>query len=251
MLVSVVLPVRNQAGHIEQVVAAHELALRAVNHELILVVNGSMDESVAACRRAAVAAIGSSVTVLESGPGWGAAVQAGLRAARGGILCYANSARTAPQDLCLAVSLASGDITGAALVKATRRYRKSRLRRAGSLLFNLEARTLFGLATWDVNGTPKAFARTLYERLAVVECGDLIDLELMVKCRTAGATVVGFDTDRTDRIGGRSSTTLVSAVRMYVSCVRLWLDLRDGRRAESRLDQAGIRGTSGSGPCEF
>jgi glycosyltransferase involved in cell wall biosynthesis len=221
LLVSVVLPVRNQSDHIEHVVTAYLSSLEGIDHELILVVNGCNDDTLAACYRARGAAVAGAVIVIESSPGWGTAVRTGLKAARGDLLCYTNSARTAAQDLRLGVSLALAECTRPLLVKATRRYRKSLVRRAASLLYNLEARNLFDLVTWDVNGTPKVFRRDLYEQMPLVERGDLIDLEIMVLCKRLDATIVGFDTDRTERAGGRSTTTPLSAVRLYWQCLQM------------------------------
>ncbi|HVC38438.1 MAG TPA: glycosyltransferase [Candidatus Dormibacteraeota bacterium] len=220
MLVSIVLPVRNQADHIERVVAEYSAALEGIEHQLILVVNGSTDATLAACRSARADAGDGTVDVIESMPGWGAAVLAGLGAARGDVLCYANSARTAAPDLRLAVSLSCVDSSGSLLVKATRRYRKSLIRQAASLVYNLEARTLLDIGTWDVNGTPKAFSRALFRRLRLTEAGDLLDLEVMAECRRLRVTVVGFDTDLTERAGGRSTTTPLSAIRIYLQCFR-------------------------------
>ncbi|HVA21510.1 MAG TPA: glycosyltransferase [Candidatus Micrarchaeia archaeon] len=228
-----VVPVRNQADHIETVVAGYSRALTGVSHELLLVVNGSRDDSLNACRRAAAAAEAGSISVIESRPGWGSAVLAGLRAGTGDILGYTNSARTAPGDLRLGVDLACSDVAASVLVKATRRYRKSMVRRAGSLLFNLEARLLLGLMTWDVNGTPKLFSRAIYRQLALSEQGDLLDVEVMAACERHGVRIVGFDTDQTSRAGGRSSTSLLSAMKLYVACARL-ARRADPDRARSR-----------------
>ena len=51
-LISVVLPVYNQADHVELVVREYEQALERlpVPHELVLVVNGSTDASLDVCR---------------------------------------------------------------------------------------------------------------------------------------------------------------------------------------------------------
>ena len=48
--ISLVLPVHRQADHIRQVVKAYEAELAQINHELILVVNGSGDASLDVCR---------------------------------------------------------------------------------------------------------------------------------------------------------------------------------------------------------
>ena len=101
-LVSVVLPVYNQADHIADVVQQYEeiLSRLPTRHETLLVVNGSRDASLEVCQ--ALADIYPSVRVIASAQGgWGLAVKLGLSEARGEVLCFTNSARTSPLDLLL------------------------------------------------------------------------------------------------------------------------------------------------------
>ena len=102
------------------------------------------------------------------------------------------------------------------LVKAARNQRNAPLREVGSWLYNLEARVLFGVPSRDVNGTPKVFARALYDRLALTQDGDLLDLELIAQAVRLGTTIQDVSTFGFKRHGGKSSTTFRSAWRMYV-----------------------------------
>src|SRR5207302_3852157 len=89
---SVILPVHDQADHIEGVVISFLAALRGLQtpFEVILVSNGCNDESPEIC--AQLADVNSEVRHLDLPQGgWGRAVSAGLRDARGDILCYTNS----------------------------------------------------------------------------------------------------------------------------------------------------------------
>src|SRR5690349_13840631 len=149
-LVSIVLPVHNQADHIAPVVHDYEAALQRgeLGYELILVENGSRDNSLEECE--ALAREDGSVRVVHSDlGGWGRAVRLGLDAARGEVLCYANSARTSASDLLLLVMY--GFANPPAVVKPHRRSRETWSRRIGSLLYNMEVRLLFDLPTWDIN----------------------------------------------------------------------------------------------------
>jgi glycosyltransferase involved in cell wall biosynthesis len=99
-LISVVLPVYNQADHIGAIVEEYQAALAriGIRHELLLVTNGCKDESVSVCRR--LAAQKAAVRTVNSDlGGWGQAVRLGLREAQGDLLGYTNSARTHAQDL--------------------------------------------------------------------------------------------------------------------------------------------------------
>jgi len=219
-LLSLILPVRNQADHIGPVVEScgQSLAELPVAYEIIVVVNGSTDRSEEVCRE--LARRDDRVRVLTTPTsGWGRAVRIGLDASNGDLICYANSARTPADELArlLRHALSSGD----AVVKAKRKRRGNLTRRLGALLFNLQCRVLFDLATWDVNGTPKIFPRR-FERLLDLACDDdLIDAEFYLVCRRHGYPIIEVPIVSVRRHGGRSSTTWGSAIRMYRGAFRL------------------------------
>ncbi len=220
-LVSILLPVYNQADHIEAIVAEYEDALAKVQnpHELMLIVNGCRDGSAAVCH--ALAEKYPCVRVVEiTEGGWGRAVKAGLSAARGDILCYTNSARTSPQDLTLLLLYAI--VYPRVVVKANRKIRESWRRRLGSLLYNLECRALFDLAYWDINGTPKVFPRSFDRLLTLSRDDDLIDAEFNMICRREGYPMVEVPIFGYRRHGGKSTTNYMSAVKMYWGAYELW-----------------------------
>lgn len=218
--ISVVLPVYRQADHIAQVVQAYAAWLGELKAgwELILVVNGPDDGSLAVCRGLARRLRGVRALAAPL-PGWGRAVKLGLQAARGDLLCYANSARTSPAELCAVLLAALRQ--GKGVVKARRQVRGQFLRRLGSWLYNLECRLLLGTASRDVNGTPKAFPRALAPLLGLREDGDLIDAEFCAICARQGYDLVEVPFFAQPRHGGRSTTRLASAWRMYAGVWRL------------------------------
>jgi hypothetical protein len=108
------------------------------------------------------------------------------------------------------------------VVKANRKIRERWTRRLGSLLYNLECRALFDLSSWDVNGTPKVFPRSFAKLLALTRDDDLIDAEFSWICRREGYRMLEVPIFSSRRHGGTSTTTLLSAVRMYAGAYRLW-----------------------------
>jgi glycosyltransferase involved in cell wall biosynthesis len=227
-LLSVVLPVYNQADHISAVVAEYEAALERLGfaHELLLVVNNCRDTSLEVCQQLAATYAPVRVLASERG-GWGRAVKLGLREARGDLLCYTNSARTSPQDLTLLVLYAAANPL--TVVKANRKVRENWRRRLGSLLYNLECRALFDLSYWDINGTPKVFPRAYERLLRLVEDGDLIDVEFNIICRREGYPMLEVPIFSTRRYGGTSTTNYMSALRLYLGAYRIWQALRQRR----------------------
>jgi glycosyltransferase involved in cell wall biosynthesis len=218
---SLVLPCRNQADHIGQVLPRYLRSLEALGipFELVVVPNASTDGTLAVVEELAR---GDERIKVVSNPagGWGLSVRTGLRAASGTILAYTNTARTDPDSVPLFVQRFQTD--GRCLVKARREARHAPLREAGSFLYNLEARLLLGVRCRDVNGTPKVFSRELYDGLALTADGDLLDLELMSWAARRGMPIVEIPVRGFQRHGGKSSTTWKSAWKMYSGAVRLW-----------------------------
>ena len=220
-LISIILPVYNQADHIRDIVDGYEAALTRVQnpHETILVVNNSRDASLKICSELAEQYPAVRVVHSEKG-GWGLAVKLGLKAGEGDLLCYTNSARTSAEDLILLLlyAIANPDT----VVKANRRIRESWQRRLGSLLYNLECRALFDLPYWDINGTPKVFPRKFEHLLHLTRDDDLIDAEFHAICREQDYRALEVPIFSTRRHGGKSTTSYRSALNMYMGVYRLW-----------------------------
>ena len=224
-LISIVLPVYRQAGEIEGIVRDYEGRLSGLStpHETVLVLNGPDDGGDAISD--ALAAEFRSVRVIRiSGSGWGEAVREGIQDARGDLICYTNSARTDVETLMLMLDLA---ITLPGIViKANRKTRDSVFRHLGSLLYNLECRSLFDLSNFDINGTPKVFPGDFESLRSLHSRDDLIDAEFLATCRREGHLVLEVPVVLTRRRGGVSTTNLVSAARMYLGVILLATRLR-------------------------
>jgi glycosyltransferase involved in cell wall biosynthesis len=217
---SVVLPVYNQADHVGGLVGDYLRELADFPHpcELLLVVNGCRDDSLAVCCR--LAERFPAVRVLHSDRGgWGLAVRLGLGEARGDWLCYTNSARTHAKDLLLVLGHAAAHPGTAVKV---RRCARGRWRKLGSLLYNLQCRLLLGLPTWDVNGTPKVFPRAFDRLLHLTRDDDLLDAEFGLVCRREGYPVHELELPAARRHGGQSTTTVRTAVNLYWGAYQLW-----------------------------
>ena len=220
-LISIILPVYNQADHIEDLIDDYVRVIKTIPFpiEVLLVVNSSRDNSFVLCQSLADRYPILRVLYSEKG-GWGLSVRLGLQEARGDLLCFTNSARTRPEDLLL--FLLYGISNPQVVVKANRKLRDNWLRRLGSLLYNLQVRSLFDLAYWDINGTPKVFPRSFEGLLRLEENGDLIDAEFNVICRRADYPMIEVPIVSVARRGGKSTTNYASAIRMYAGAIRLW-----------------------------
>lgn len=225
-LVSIVLPVYNQADHIEAVLQEYlsEMDRLPFRFELLPVVNGvRRDRSLEICQEYSTRRPEIRTLCIESG-GWGRAVRHGLANARGDLLCYTNSARTGGKDLLLLVTYSA--MHSGTVIKANRKIRESWKRRLGSLLYNVECRTLFDLPYWDMNGTPKVFPRSMAALLNLTRDDDLIDLEFHVICKRENYPMLEVPIFSTSRRSGNSTTGYTAAAHMYWGAMRLRKQLR-------------------------
>jgi hypothetical protein len=219
-LASLVLPVSNQAGHIQSVLEEYIEVLQrsSLSYELLPVINGPRrDKSLEICQ-SLQQRFPCIRTLCTDQAGWGSAVRYGLSQANGDLLCYTNSARTTGKDLILA--LLYGAVHPECVIKANRKIRSSAWRRLGSLIYNLECRALFDLPYWDINGTPKVFSRNLSALLKLTRNDDLVDLEFNAICRAQGYPVLEIPIFSSKRRSGRSTTSLRSAIAMYWGAYR-------------------------------
>lgn len=225
-LASIILPVYNQETHLQPILEEYITNLQRLPmpYELLPVINGPRrDRSLEVCQDLQSKFRCIRTLCIDAG-GWGRAVRAGLSEARGDLLCFTNSARTTSGDLLLA--LIYGSVHEEAVIKANRKIRSSASRRLGSLLYNLECRALFDLPYWDVNGTPKVFSRNLSRLLDLTRNDDLIDLEFNVVCRLADYPVIEIPIFSSKRHSGKSTTSLSSALHMYVGAWQLYRELK-------------------------
>jgi hypothetical protein len=107
------------------------------------------------------------------------------------------------------------------VVKATRLIRESWMRRLGSTLYNIQFRLLFRYPVWDVNGTPKVLPRSVFETIPITRDDDLIDAEIIANCSKYKVRVIEVPVRMTARLSGRSTTNVMSALRMFKGLYKL------------------------------
>jgi hypothetical protein len=160
------------------------------------------------------------VQVLQpTARGWGAAVRDGLRAATGDVLCFANPGKAGPRAIAevLGWSVEHPDVVW----RANRRTRDTVAQKVGSLAYNVEVRLAYGLATWDVNGTPKAFPRRFDDLLTLASDDELYDLEFAVVCERERYPVLEIPLRSIDTLGPPArGLGAVGALRLYAGAVR-------------------------------
>lgn len=218
--VSVILPLYKQEEQLPGLIAAYTSALNNCPEqwELILVLNGEIHNTLEILKPLVRDNKNIKYFHLEKS-GWGRAVKKGLAEASGDFVCYTNSARTNVDDLMLMFRYAK--VNDNAVVKATRVVRESFFRWLGSAIYNFENRFLFNTPVWDVNGTPKIFPSKILKQFEIVSDDDLIDAEIMVKCFRRNVPIIEIPVVNHKRISGKSTTNIISALKMYRGLLKL------------------------------
>jgi glycosyltransferase involved in cell wall biosynthesis len=206
---SIVVPCFNEAKNLPALIAAFEALRRPDSDwELVLVDNGSVDDSKAVLARELAAperAFARVVSVPPPNVGYGHGIMTGLRAARGEWLAWTHAdLQTPPADVIAAFALLRGARDPRrAFVKGRRRRRPLK---DALFTFGMQATAAVVLRRWlpDINGQPKCFHRDLLA-LATSPPDDLsLDLYFFWLARRKGFALETFDVDFGARLHGES-----------------------------------------------
>ncbi|MEX1280196.1 MAG: glycosyltransferase [Acidimicrobiia bacterium] len=204
---SIVVPVHNEAGFLPVALPRLVDEIRALDHpvELLLVENGSTDDTAAAAE-ALLEGLPVAGTVLSlPEPDYGAALAAGMKAAGGDLVAMFDIDYFSGRFVAEAVR-ADADVVIASKRAEGSDDRRSVLRRTGTWGFNVLLRTLFGSEVGDTHGM-KLFHRTVIDDLAgsVRHTKDLFDTELVLRAERAGYRIVELPVVVEEQRDARSS----------------------------------------------
>lgn len=199
--VSVVLPCLNEAETVATCVAEALSALKQsrIDGEVLVVDNGSIDNSAALAERA-----GARV-VHESRRGYGSALRRGAEEARGDYVVIADA--DGSYDLSDIPRFVSGLLDGADLVMGSRLRGKIERgampwlhRRIGNPLLSGILNVMFQSRVSDAHCGMRAFTKSAYRRMKVSSRGMEFASEMVVKASLAGMRIVDIPvTLRPDR----------------------------------------------------
>lgn len=212
--VTVVLPCLNEADSLPAV-----LARIPKGYQALVVDNNSVDDT------ARVARAAGAQVVHETRPGYGAAVHAGVLAARGPIVAVLDADGSLdPQAL---PALVDDLEHGADLVVGRRRavpgLHWPLVARAGTAVVSWRLRSRFGLPVHDI-APMRVSRRNALLSLGIADRRSGYPVELLVRAARAGWTVVERDVVYGPRIGGVSKVSgsvrgsVVAAVDFWQRC---------------------------------
>jgi glycosyltransferase involved in cell wall biosynthesis len=184
---SVVVPVYNEAGFLPQALPALIGAMDSLerSYEILIVENGSTDES-AAVARATAGNAPVSVLSLQIAD-YGGAMHHGFLEAEGEWVVNFDIDYFSAEFLRKVLASGTFDIVIGSKRDPGSEDRRPMVRRLATRVFNLLLRTILGSRVSDTHGM-KAFRRELVADLAprVVSRKDLYDTELVIRAERAG-----------------------------------------------------------------
>ena len=230
MRLSLVVPAHNEEERLEPMLRAYASALGS-DAEVIVVVNGSTDDTVGVARR--VAADHPTLQVIDVAEriGKGGAVRTGFTRARGDLVGFADADMATPPAEFLRLVDAASQCDGAIASRwapGARIYGRTWLRTAASRVFALLVRMLFGLPFADTQCGAKVFHRRFLPiYLANSSVNDLaFDVELLLLLTRAGARITEVPTAWTAVPGSSSLASPAGLARHGWRMVRTLLRLR-------------------------
>ncbi len=184
---SIVVPVYNEAAFIPQAVPAlvGQLESLGTQYHVLIVENGSTDDSAEAAKRAAE---GHPITVISLPEAdYGAAMRQGFLEADGDWVVNFDIDYFSADFLRKVLELEAVDLVIASKRDPNSQDRRPWVRRVATRVFNLLLRSILGSRVSDTHGM-KAFRRDLVTDLvpSVLSRQDLFDTELVVRAERAG-----------------------------------------------------------------
>jgi glycosyltransferase involved in cell wall biosynthesis len=229
--VSIVLPCHDEGANVERAIDEATAAGRLVAdaHEVLVVDDGSSDQTRALAQARADGDAHVRVLAHDANHGYGAAVRTGLGAARLEWIALTDAdlqfdLRELSRFLPLAASC--DVIAGRRIKRADPLHR-----RVNAVVWNRLVGVLFGVRVHDVDCAFKLLRRDLVQGLRLTSEGAMVSTELLVRAQEAGARIAELAVGHRPRQAGRSSGASPHVVALaFHELHTLRVEMRAGRR---------------------
>lgn len=202
MRFSLVIPCYNEAANLPLLLERCK-GVAGADTEVILVDNGSTDDSPQVLARLLPAYPGCRSVRVEQNQGYGFGILSGLRAARGEILGWTHAdMQTDPQDALRGLELFARH--GAKSFVKGRRYGRPLADVAFTLGMSVFETLLLGKPFWDINAQPTMFTREFFATWSNPPHDFSLDLYAYYEARRQGLAVHRFPVHFGDRAHGVS-----------------------------------------------
>lgn len=192
-MLSAVVPCYNEEKNLPLLADSFEKALRAEisknDFELILVNNGSTDNSKQVLEKIAKEYKFVRLAVVQKNIGYGHGIMTGLKAAKGDVLAFTHAdLQCDPCDVARAYDIFQKSENKRILVKGNRKGRFSVL----TAFFHLISDVLFLRHFNDINGQPKLFSKDILQAFKNPPKGFHLDFYIQYKAKKHGYKIVSF-----------------------------------------------------------
>jgi glycosyltransferase involved in cell wall biosynthesis len=203
MKLSLVIPCYNEAANLPLLLERCKEVTRQPGVEVILVDNGSTDNSPEVLRGLLPRYPGCRSIRVEKNQGYGFGILSGLKAATGDVLAWTHAdMQTDPQDALR--GLAFFEKHGANIFVKGRRYGRPLGDVAFTVGMSLFETILLGKPMWDINAQPTMFSRTFFESWHEPPHDFSLDLFAYYQARREGPFVYRFPVHFGERAHGVS-----------------------------------------------
>ena len=219
---SLVIPCYNEEEGIEKVATqlVNELTNSEVNFELILVDNGSYDNTARILHDLADRYSQIKVVTVRKNEGYGWGIINGLKKCEGkyvGFLC--GDGQISPRDVVTVFRELKSEDLDLCKVKRVKRYDgfyRLFLTKSYNFLFQF----FCPVSTSDVNGTPKIMRSHCYEKLGISSKDWFIDAEIMIKAKSLGFKIGEIPVEFKKREEGTSNVKFTTVFEFIKNLVK-------------------------------
>ncbi|HYP27832.1 MAG TPA: glycosyltransferase family 2 protein [Blastocatellia bacterium] len=238
---SIVLPAYNEEANVEQAVNEVSAVARqmGIDHEIILVNDGSTDRTGEVARELALRV--PNMRVVEHFPnrGYGGALKAGFAAATKDLIAFFPADR---QFVFEEVELLLNRIREADIVCGYRADRQDNvIRKLNAFGWKMVVRLFLGDLCRDIDCGFKVFRRGILSQVNIVSDGAMIDTEMLAGARARGFTIAEEPLTHLPRTSGAATgANFKVIVRAFRDLVQFRLRLNQELRAERQAYQQGL-----------
>ena len=204
---SIIVPCYNEEENIPLILEKFDSVIKSNDIEIILVNNGSTDNSEAAMSELIAIYPFGRVIKVEVNQGYGFGITSGLRAAKGEFIGYTHAdMQTDPTDMLKALELIEQQKNpNKCYIKGDRKERPffDQFFTIGMSFFET---CYLGKKLWDINAQPNIFHRSFFDSIKDTCPKDFsLDLYFLYTAQRLGLNVIRFDVLFPERMHGESS----------------------------------------------
>jgi len=205
MKLSIILPCYNEEKNIPLILSKFSEIIRDDSIELILVNNGSTDDSGILLDKLLPKYSFARSVEVDVNQGYGNGITQGLKRSKGEFICYTHAdLQTNPSDVLKALEIIENqDNPKNCFIKGNRKGRpfSDQIFTVGMSIFE----TLYlGVNLWDINAQPNLFHKDFFEKLENIPKDFSLDLYFLYVAYKKNLRVIRFDVEFPERIHGES-----------------------------------------------